>query len=62
MRCLRILGLAISGVLILVPPVVALRVLPAIAQEVKPLPVAACNQVRAPLEDGLPVGPGFRRM
>ena len=44
------------------PPVGALRSLPARAQLVKPLPGAECNEVRNALEDGLPVGPGFRRL
>ncbi|MEK9755294.1 MAG: hypothetical protein VW338_19055, partial [Rhodospirillaceae bacterium] len=34
----------------------------AVMKLVKPLPAAECNEVRNALEDGLPVGPGFRRL
>ena len=52
----------LAALLLAAPTVGALRAVPAIAQEVKPLPAAECNEVRTALEDGLPVGPGFRRM
>lgn len=35
---------------------------PAQAETVKPLTPAECDKVRQALEDGLPFGPGFRRM
>jgi hypothetical protein len=57
-----IIGFAVAVVFAAPPPVGALRALPAKAQLVKPLPADECNQVRNALEDGLPVGPGFRRM
>ena len=62
MHAVRLTALVIFGVLLLVPPVGALRSVPAVAQEVKPLPAAECNDVRRALEDGLPIGPGFRRL
>jgi len=63
MRGVQFIFLVILAVLLLAaPPVGALRIIPATAQEVKPLPAAECNEVRTALEDGLPVGPGFRRM
>lgn len=57
-----LLLVALEVVAVAPPPVGALRALPARAQLVKPLPGAECNEVRNALEDGLPVGPGFRRM
>jgi len=64
MRGLRIIliGMALAVAIAAPPPVGALRPMPAHAQLVKPLPPAECNEVRRALEDGLPVGPGFRRM
>jgi hypothetical protein len=63
MRGLQLILPGLLAVLLLAAPTVgALRAVPAIAQEVKPLPAAECNEVRTALEDGLPVGPGFRRM
>ena len=63
MRKIRNLAMMVAVALLVAAPTVgALRVMPATAQEVKPLPAAECNEVRTALEDGLPVGPGFRRM
>lgn len=63
MRGLQLILPGLLAVLLLAAPTVgALRAVPAIAQEVEPLPAAECNEVRTALEDGLPVGPGFRRM
>lgn len=64
MKTTRLMGL-VAALLVGVgapPPVGALRPLPANVQLVKPLPGSECNEVRTALEDGLPVGPGFRRM
>lgn len=63
MWALQLILPGLLAVLLLAAPTVgALRAVPAIAQEVEPLPAAECNEVRTALEDGLPVGPGFRRM
>ena len=64
MRGLRLVLWVIAAAMVFAapPPVGALRSLPAKAQLVKPLPASECNEVRKVLEDGLPVGPGFRRM
>ena len=60
MRGLQLILPGLLAVLLLAAPTVgALRAVPAIAQEVEPLPAAECNEVRTALEDGLPVGPGF---